>query len=114
MRGMPSTGSRPPGSRSKVQLRWSCVGPQMPIDRASSSPSRRRTMMARLAHGQARATTRRERPATPGEAAGGGRVGPGAATRDDEAVAARLDGEAVAPVGRDAGGDVVGVALEAL
>ena len=28
---MPSTGSRPPGSRSKVQLRSSCIGPQTPI-----------------------------------------------------------------------------------
>ena len=59
MRGMPSTGSTPPGSRSKVQLRLSWVGPQMPIDIASSSPSSRLTMIARLAHGQARATTSR-------------------------------------------------------
>ncbi|SKV00188.1 Uncharacterised protein [Mycobacteroides abscessus subsp. abscessus] len=54
-----STGSRPPGSRSKVQLRVSCVGPQKPIDRTFSRPSSRRTMIVRLAHGQARATIRR-------------------------------------------------------
>ena len=56
---MPSTGSTPPGSRSKVQLRSSWVGPQMPIESTSSSPSSRRTMIARLAHGQARATISR-------------------------------------------------------
>ena len=57
--GMPSTGSTPPGSRSKVQLSSSCVGPHNPSEIASSSPSSRRTMMARLAHGQARAATSR-------------------------------------------------------
>ena len=56
---MPSTGSRPSGSRSNVQLRSSCVGPQNPIEIASSSPSRRRTMIVRFAHGHALATTSR-------------------------------------------------------
>jgi hypothetical protein len=49
----------PLGSRSKVQERSSCVGPHTPIEMASSSPSSRRTMIARLAQGQARATTNR-------------------------------------------------------
>src|ERR1017187_5625438 len=64
---MPSTGSTSPGSRSNVQLRQSCSGPQMPIDSAGSSPSSRRTIMVRFAHGQARATTSRYRPACTGK-----------------------------------------------
>src|SRR5580692_1428938 len=64
---MPSTGSFSPGSRSKVHDRQSCVGPQMPMDSAPSSPSRRRTIMVRLAHGQPRATTSRYRPASSGQ-----------------------------------------------
>src|SRR5690349_1230933 len=63
---MPSTGSTAPGSRSNVQLRSSCSGPQMPIDSASSSPISRRTIIVRLAHGQPRATTSRYRPASAG------------------------------------------------
>src|SRR5689334_4458081 len=63
---MPSTGSTSPGSRSNVQLRQSCSGPQMPIDSASSSPISRRTIIVRLAHGQPRATTSRYRPASAG------------------------------------------------
>src|SRR5512146_1618634 len=63
---MPSTGSTSPGSRSNVQLRSSCSGPQMPIDSASSSPISRRTIIVRLAHGQPRATTSRYRPASAG------------------------------------------------
>src|SRR5690242_10770472 len=61
---MPSTGSTSPGSRSNVQLRQSCSGPQMPIDSASSRPSSRRTIIVRFAHGHARATTSRYRPAS--------------------------------------------------
>ena len=38
----------------------------MPIDSASSSPSSRRTIIVRLAHGHARATTSRYRPASAG------------------------------------------------
>ena len=64
---MPSTGSTWPGSRSKVQLRQSCSGPQIPIDSAGSSPSSRRTIMVRLAHGHPRATTSRYRPASTGQ-----------------------------------------------
>src|ERR1017187_2314937 len=64
---MPSTGSTSPGSRSNVQLRQSCSGPQMPIDSAGSSPSRRRTIMVRFAHGQARATPSRYWPASTGK-----------------------------------------------
>src|ERR1019366_7353675 len=64
---MPSTGSTSPGSRSNVQLRQSCSGPQMPIDSAGSSPSSRRTIMVRFAHGQARATTSRYWPASTGK-----------------------------------------------
>ena len=63
---MPSTGSRLSGSRWKRQLRSSCSGPAIPIEIASSSPSSRRTITARLAHGQARATTSRYRPASTG------------------------------------------------
>src|SRR5579859_5404215 len=63
---MPSTGSTSPGSRSNVQLRQSCSGPQIPIDSASSSPISRRTIIVRLAHGQPRATTSRYRPASAG------------------------------------------------
>ena len=59
MRSKPRTGSTPPGSRSKVQLRSSWVGPHSPIDSASSRPSSRRTMIARFAQGQARATISR-------------------------------------------------------
>src|ERR1035437_3582258 len=64
---MPSTGSTSPGSRSNVQLRQSCSGPQMPIDSAGSSPSSRRTIMVRFAHGQARATTSRYWTASTGK-----------------------------------------------
>jgi len=64
---MPSTGSTSPGSRSNVQLRQSCSGPQMPMDSTGSSPSSRRTIIVRFAHGQARATTRRYRPASTGK-----------------------------------------------
>ena len=38
----------------------------MPIEIASSSPSSRRTIIARFAHGHARATTSRYRPASTG------------------------------------------------
>src|ERR1022692_4422173 len=64
---MPSTGSTSPGSRSNVQPRQSCSGPQMPMDSAGSSPSSRRTIMVRFAHGQARATTSRYWPASTGK-----------------------------------------------
>ncbi len=64
---MPSTGSRPPGSRSNDQLRSSWVGPAIAIGSAFSSPSSRRTITARLAHGQARLTTRRYRPGSTGK-----------------------------------------------
>ena len=67
---MPSTGSRPSGSRLKRQLRSSWVGPATPIEIASSSPSSRRTIIARLAHGQARPTTSRYRPASTGQPRG--------------------------------------------
>ena len=56
---MPRTGSRPPGSRVKRQLRWSWIGSAMARERASSSPSSRRETTARLAQGQARLTTSR-------------------------------------------------------
>ncbi len=64
---MSSTGSRPCGSRSKVQLRSSWVGPHTPIEMTSSSPSSWRTMIERLAHGQAHAATRRYRPGSTGQ-----------------------------------------------
>lgn len=43
------------------------VGPAMAMDRTGSRPSRRRTMMARLAQGQALATTSRYRPGSTGQ-----------------------------------------------
>src|ERR1700749_2792544 len=64
---MPSTGSFSPGSRSKVHERQSWVGPQMPMDSASSRPRRRRTIMLRFAHGQPRATTSRYRLGSTGQ-----------------------------------------------
>ena len=67
MRGIPSTGSTPPGSRSKVQLRSSWVGPQMPIEIASSRPSSRRAITVRFAHGHARDTTKRYRLGSTGK-----------------------------------------------
>ena len=63
---MPSTGSRLSGSRWKRQLRSSCSGPVIPIEIASSRPSSRRTIIARFAHGHARATISRYRPAATG------------------------------------------------
>jgi hypothetical protein len=39
----------------------------MPIEITGSRPSSRRTMTARLAHGQARATTSRYRPGSTGQ-----------------------------------------------
>ena len=56
---MPSTGSRPSGSRSKVHERLSWVGPGMPIEIASSRPRSRRAIIVRFAHGQARAAMSR-------------------------------------------------------
>src|SRR3954451_11800902 len=95
---MPSTGSRPPGSRSKVQLRSSWVGPHSPIEMTGSRPSSRRTMIDRFAHGQAPAPAHRAV-----------RPGPGGAAA--EPVAARLDRPAAGPVGGDPVLDVVGAPL---
>ena len=67
-RSMPSTGSRPPGAVSaKSQLRSSWTGPATAMERTCSSPSRRRTMIARFAHGHALATTNRYRPGSTGQ-----------------------------------------------
>ena len=85
-RSKSSTGSRPPGSRSNVQLRSSCVGPHTPIDSTRFEPEQ-------PAHD--------DRP-----------VRPRARSGDDQPVAAGLDRPAAAAVGRDPIGDVVGVALE--
>ena len=71
-------------------------GPAAPVVRRPADPHRQRVLEP-------------EQPAHDDRA-----VGPGARPRDDETVAARLDGEAVAPVGGDAGRDVARVALEAL
>ena len=83
---MPSTGSRPPGSRSNVQLRSSWVGPAIAHRQHVLEPEQ-------PAHD--------DRP-----------VGPGAGPGDDQPVPAGLDRKAVAAVGGDPGGDVAGVALE--
>src|SRR6266545_281150 len=59
---MRSTGSRSSGSRVNRQPRSSRIGSTTAREIAFSRPSRRRTMIARCAHGQARLTTRRYRP----------------------------------------------------
>ena len=63
---MPSTGSRPSGSRVNRQLRSSWIGSATAREIADSNPRRRRAIIARLAHGQARLTISRYRPASTG------------------------------------------------
>ena len=56
---MPSTGSTPPGSRSKVQLRSSWVGPAQPERDDVLEAEQRADDDRPVAHGQARAATSR-------------------------------------------------------